>query len=255
MFDNAVPVQWRRDLFDLIEATPNLDWLLLISASATRAALRRGLSRLSAPVARQTSGSVQRWSTRKRQTAHPEAAGRAGAGAVLSIEPMLGRSAWTAFRSTGRTSGRCCIVVICGGERLSAPMRTPDWARSHAIKCQAAVCRSIFKQWGEWGEPGSTDDRTGLAYHGWWEQSREDGEHQDMRGAGPTTGGVELAALRPEVGRVGKKAAGPLPSTARCMQSFREVPHEPRLCVPEVRCGGHSASSTVTPEAARSPST
>ena len=29
VFDNAVPVQWRRDLFDLIEATPNLDWLLL----------------------------------------------------------------------------------------------------------------------------------------------------------------------------------------------------------------------------------
>ena len=29
VFDNAVPVQWRRDLFDLIAATPNLDWLLL----------------------------------------------------------------------------------------------------------------------------------------------------------------------------------------------------------------------------------
>lgn len=29
VFDNEVPVQWRRDLFDLIETTPNLDWLLL----------------------------------------------------------------------------------------------------------------------------------------------------------------------------------------------------------------------------------
>jgi protein gp37 len=29
VFDNAVPVQWRRDLFDLIAATPKLDWLLL----------------------------------------------------------------------------------------------------------------------------------------------------------------------------------------------------------------------------------
>lgn len=29
VFDNAVPAQWRRDLFDLIDATPNLDWLLL----------------------------------------------------------------------------------------------------------------------------------------------------------------------------------------------------------------------------------
>lgn len=29
LFDNAVPSEWRADLFDLIKATPNLDWLLL----------------------------------------------------------------------------------------------------------------------------------------------------------------------------------------------------------------------------------
>src|SRR3546814_7689837 len=29
VFDNSVDPQWRRDLFDLIEFTPNLDWLLL----------------------------------------------------------------------------------------------------------------------------------------------------------------------------------------------------------------------------------
>lgn len=29
VFDNAVPDQWRADLFALIDATPNLDWLLL----------------------------------------------------------------------------------------------------------------------------------------------------------------------------------------------------------------------------------
>ena len=29
VFDNAVDPQWREDLFDLIAATPNLDWLLL----------------------------------------------------------------------------------------------------------------------------------------------------------------------------------------------------------------------------------
>lgn len=29
VFDNAVDPQWRRDLFDLIRATPNLQWLLL----------------------------------------------------------------------------------------------------------------------------------------------------------------------------------------------------------------------------------
>lgn len=29
VFDNQVPVEWRKDLFDLIAATPELDWLLL----------------------------------------------------------------------------------------------------------------------------------------------------------------------------------------------------------------------------------
>lgn len=29
VFDNAVPVQWRMDLFELIADTPNLDWLIL----------------------------------------------------------------------------------------------------------------------------------------------------------------------------------------------------------------------------------
>lgn len=29
VFDNAVPIEWRRDLFDLIRETPNLTWLLL----------------------------------------------------------------------------------------------------------------------------------------------------------------------------------------------------------------------------------
>lgn len=29
VFDNAVPAEWRKDLFELIKATPHLDWLLL----------------------------------------------------------------------------------------------------------------------------------------------------------------------------------------------------------------------------------
>src|SRR5690606_14613384 len=29
VFDNQVPAEWRRDLFELIRATPNLVWLLL----------------------------------------------------------------------------------------------------------------------------------------------------------------------------------------------------------------------------------
>jgi protein gp37 len=35
VFDNAVDPAWRADLFQLIEATPELDWLLLTKRSAT----------------------------------------------------------------------------------------------------------------------------------------------------------------------------------------------------------------------------
>ena len=34
VFDVKVPREWRRDLFDLIEETPNLDWLLLTKRHA-----------------------------------------------------------------------------------------------------------------------------------------------------------------------------------------------------------------------------
>jgi protein gp37 len=35
VFDNAVPVEWRRDLFDLIRKTPHLTWLLLTKRPGT----------------------------------------------------------------------------------------------------------------------------------------------------------------------------------------------------------------------------
>ncbi|HUO23677.1 MAG TPA: phage Gp37/Gp68 family protein [Caulobacteraceae bacterium] len=39
VFDNAVPWEWRRDLFDLIHATPHLTWLLLTKRPGNIAAL------------------------------------------------------------------------------------------------------------------------------------------------------------------------------------------------------------------------
>lgn len=39
VFDNQVPVEWRRDLFDLIRSTPNLDWLLLTKRIGNAAAM------------------------------------------------------------------------------------------------------------------------------------------------------------------------------------------------------------------------
>jgi hypothetical protein len=41
VFDNQVPANWRADLFELIHATPNLDWLLLTKRRQRRAHGRR----------------------------------------------------------------------------------------------------------------------------------------------------------------------------------------------------------------------
>ncbi len=83
VFDTAVPVQWRRDLFDLIEATPHLDWLLLTKRIGNARNLYAGAYLdsarpwpdnvwLGATVVTQKGGGSR----------HPEAAGRARTRAV-----------------------------------------------------------------------------------------------------------------------------------------------------------------------------
>jgi protein gp37 len=98
--------------------------------------------------------------------------------------------------------------VVVGGESGNAarPMN-PDWARSLRDQCAANGVAFHFKQWGEWGE-GDSIEATGLARHGWWEDDAADGGASRQEWAGPVINGVELASQRPEVFRVGKKAAG-----------------------------------------------
>ena len=111
-------------------------------------------------------------------------------------------------RGTGK--GTPLDWIIVGGESGpgARPMH-PDWVRSLRDQCEAAGVPFLFKQWGEWGEPDSIE-RTGIAHHGWFEQDRRDGGVPRHEWPGPMQNGVELASLRPEVFRVGKKAAGRL---------------------------------------------
>lgn len=209
VFDNAVPVQWRRDLFDLIEATPNLDWLLLTKRIGNARSLY-GEAYLDS--ARPWPANVWLGATVVNQEEAdrdiPKLLAVPARVRFLSIEPMLGPISLDCFPVYGEDERPLLHWVICGGESGpgARPMH-PDWARSLRDQCQAAGVPFHFKQWGEWGEPDSID-RTGLAHHGWWEQSREDGGAPRHEWVGPTASGVELAALRPEVFKVGKKAAG-----------------------------------------------
>lgn len=232
VFDNSVPVQWRRDLFDLIAATPNLDWLLLTKRIGNARSL---YSEAYLDSARAWPDNVWIGATIVNQAEAdrdiPKLLDVPARVHFLSMEPLLGPVDLTHIEVFGGDAeiyplkGTTDCVddegaptddvpaldwVIVGGESGpgARPMH-PDWARSLRDQCEAAGVPFLFKQWGEWGEPDSIE-RTGIAHHGWFEQDRRDGGVPRHEWPGLMQNGVELASLRPEVFRVGKKAAGRL---------------------------------------------
>lgn len=162
VFDNEVPDEWRVDLFKLIAATPDLDWLLVTKRIGNVARMLGdwqtvpllpniwlGITVVNQPEYDRDIGKLLRIPAAVR---------------FLSLEPMLGpldlglmTYAEAAERSGGgivlTTRRRALDWVICGGESgpKARPMH-PDWARSLRDQCAAAGVPFLFKQWGEWAE-------------------------------------------------------------------------------------------------------
>ncbi|WP_175785286.1 phage Gp37/Gp68 family protein [Burkholderia ambifaria] len=183
VFDNAVPPTWRAERFELIERTPNLDWILLTKRIGNvKRMLLDTLGTEALPdnvwlgvtIANQAEADRD---IEKLLMTHARVR-------FLSIEPMLGPvdlQAW--FDPTG-----CCCMremqscedcpadapwihgptteyaddgsgysspeidwVIVGGESGpgARPMH-PDWARDLRDQCADAGVPFLFKQWGEW---------------------------------------------------------------------------------------------------------
>lgn len=214
VFDNAVDPAWRVDLFKLIAATPNLDWLVLT--------MRIGNVRKMVPAAWLEPGG---WPSHIRIGAtivNQEEADRDISKLLalpcpnfLSMEPLLGpvhlylhlippseqlRDAARFGMDRMRTRGEMLQWVIVGGESGpgARPMH-PDWVRSLRDTCAGAGVPFLFKQWGEWtpggdwyaGHAVSLPIR-GLGHDGWTDDGKtcaEDGGY---------------------VVRIGKKAAGRL---------------------------------------------
>ena len=179
VFDNEVDLKWREDLFALINATPNLDWLLLTKRIGNAAAMMSIIPGwlpanvwLGATICNQAEADRD----------IPKLLALPAAVRFLSMEPLLGpvdldqvhgerHCAPFSVLSDKRSNGwRRCVThaegycmndcqyrlpavdwVIVGGE--SGPHArpiSPDWVRGLRDQCAAAGVPFLFKQWGEW---------------------------------------------------------------------------------------------------------
>lgn len=151
VFDNAVPDEWRRDLFDLIRATPHLVWLLLTKRpqNIARMAEKAGglpenaaigttvedqpRANINVPALLQASVDLWRAETRPLFL-------------FLSCEPLIGPVDVTAFKGIQ-------WVIVGGetdqGEHKARPAH-PEWIRGLRDQCEAAGVAFHFKQWGEY---------------------------------------------------------------------------------------------------------
>jgi protein gp37 len=165
VFDNEVSVQWRRNLFDLIKATPHLDWLLLTKRIGNARNLYAEAYLDSArawPANVWIGASITSQAEADRDI--PKLLAVPAAKRFLSMEPLLGpvdlerpRPGPDLDQGGGRTICQPWLIqsgidwIIVGGESgpHARPMH-PDWARSLRDQCQAAGVPFLFKQWGEW---------------------------------------------------------------------------------------------------------
>ena len=173
VFDNAVPGEWRADLFDLILRTPNLDWLLLTK--------RIGNVHGMLPPTVNDFGSVYPNVWLGATIVNQEEADRdipkllqtPAAVRFLSMEPLLGPVAlpfdrlneWNFLAVSHQQphAARSIDWVIVGGESgpHARPMH-PEWPRSLRDRCSTAGVPFFFKQWGEWLPTDCCTDATAM---------------------------------------------------------------------------------------------
>ena len=149
VFDNAVDPAWREDLFELIRATPDLDWLLLTKRIGNVAEMSDAAGGLPANV--WLGATVVNQAEADRDIPKLDATGDLVNIRFLSIEPLIGpiSISWDWLHGIGGRNGIDWVIV--GGESgPGARTMHPDWARSLRDQCAAAGVPMLFKQWGEW---------------------------------------------------------------------------------------------------------
>jgi protein gp37 len=206
VFDNAVDPTWRRDLFDVIAQTPNLDWLLLtkrignvMSMVSETAQYQFDLDCLEKPRLPENvwiGATIVNQAEANRDI--PKLLDVPARVRFLSMEPLLGPVDLTRIDIDGHreiyplNGTRDCEDddgnrmpdisaldwIIVGGESgCDARPMHPDWARDLRDQCAEAGVPFLFKQWGEWapgencGGPLTRTERVADWWDGEWEFS------------------------------------------------------------------------------------
>lgn len=162
VFDNEVDPSWRADLFQLIEATPDLDWLLLTKRIGNVHRMMIDVAASLFWMDRLDTGALPSnvWlgATIVNQAEYDRDIGKLlrtpAAVHFLSVEPMLGaidmRMGGASMPDYQEHRPLAKLDwVICGGE--SGPKARPmeiDWARSLAQQCKTAGVAFHMKQLG-----------------------------------------------------------------------------------------------------------
>lgn len=166
VFDNEVDLLWRRDLFQLIDNTPNLDWLLLTKRIGNVSTMLRHIGVEQLPDNVWLGATIvnrpEMLRDAEKLLAVPARV------RFWSVEPMLGDLGEIPLHLMPDW-------VICGGESGSnaRPMH-PDWARDLRDQCAAYGVPFFFKQFGEWapgencGGPLARTERTADWWDGKW---------------------------------------------------------------------------------------
>ena len=217
VFDNAVPAEWRADLFTLIRSTPNLDWLLLTKRIGNAKGMIEQAMRDQGDVIEHAGwpwANVWIGATIVNQDEAdrdiPKLMNVPARVHFLSMEPLLESVDLKLMQyedsdhrqPDGKiiANTRCRIIkwVIVGGESGpgARPMH-PDWARSLRDQCRAAGVPFLFKQHGDWMPAEKDGDTLTLVFPA-------EGPHGPSRPEFYDWPDGACAA------RVGKKAAGRL---------------------------------------------
>ena len=145
--DRPELVEWRADLFRLIQDTPHLDWLLLTKRPENVNRMieeATGFSESDIWIGTSIENQEQA-DKRIPELLHIPARVR-----FLSMEPLLGQVEFPTTNCSTRPLNEIDWVIVGGESGPNARPMHPDWARSIRDQCQAFDVPFLFKQWGEW---------------------------------------------------------------------------------------------------------